>query len=81
VRFRVTDCADYRWTWAVSPPVTDVLRNALDLGPTLPATGHRVEPLGSERCRVTFEIPPLAAPYVVVCRRALGTLERLADER
>ena len=80
-RFRVTTCADYRWTWSVSPPLTDAFRNVLSLAPTVPATGHRVEPLDEERCRVVFEVPPLGAGYAVVCRRALATLERLAHER
>ena len=43
----------------------------------LPATGHRVEPLGLHRCRVVFEVPLIAAAYAVVCRRALGRIERL----
>ncbi|MFC5973216.1 SRPBCC family protein [Halomarina salina] len=79
-RFRITSCTDYRWTWSVSPPLTDAVRNVLDLGPTLPATGHRVEPLGEGCCRVVFEIPPLGAGYAVVCRRALATLDDLARE-
>lgn len=37
----------------------------------LVATGHRVEPLGPCRCRVVFEVPRLAWPYALVCRRAL----------
>jgi hypothetical protein len=68
VPYEVTACGDGRWTW-------DVAR--------LPATGHRVEPVGEGRCRVVFEIPPLAAGYVPVCRRALSRIESilLADER
>ncbi|WP_049900393.1 SRPBCC family protein [Halococcus agarilyticus] len=62
--FRVTECADRRWTWRVAG---------------VPATGHRVEPLESG-CRVAFEIPPLAAPYALVCRRGLATIERLARD-
>jgi len=49
-----------RWGWRVAG---------------LPATGHRVEPDG-RGCRITFEVPALAAPYVAVCRIAL---RRLAD--
>jgi uncharacterized protein YndB with AHSA1/START domain len=52
-----------RWTWAVAG---------------VPATGHRVEPLGPGRCRVTFEVPTWAAPYLLVCRQALVRIERLA---
>ncbi|WP_440989682.1 SRPBCC family protein [Haloarchaeobius baliensis] len=68
VPYEITSCGDGRWTW-------DVAR--------IPATGHRVEPVAEERCRVVFEIPPLAAGYVPVCRRALKKIEAilLADER
>ena len=51
-----------RWTWTVA---------------RLPATGHRVDALDG-RCRVTFEVPILAAGYVPVCRRALDRIARLA---
>jgi hypothetical protein len=54
-----------RWSWRVGG---------------VPATGHRVEPLGARRCRVVFEVPAPAWPYAVVCRRALRRIERaLAD--
>jgi hypothetical protein len=53
-----------RWTWRVAG---------------VPATSHRVEPLGEGRCRIVFEVPPLAAPYTLVCDRALDTLVRLAE--
>ncbi|EMA52225.1 SRPBCC family protein [Halococcus salifodinae] len=60
--FRVTECANRRWAWRVAG---------------VPATGHRVEPLGAG-CRAVFEVPPLAAPYALVCRRALASIDRLA---
>lgn len=44
------------------------------------ATDHRVESLGAHRCRVGFGVRWPAAPYLVVCRVALGRLERLAAE-
>ncbi|MFC7154735.1 SRPBCC family protein [Halomarina halobia] len=80
VPFVVTSCADHRWTWEVGVPTVALVRNALDLSPTVPATGHRVEPAG-RGCRVVFELPPLAVGYAVVCRRALATLEEMAHER
>ena len=43
----------------------------------IPATGHRVEPLDAERCRLVFEVPVWAPPYVWVCRRALFRIESL----
>lgn len=42
------------------------------------ATDHRVEPLGTDRCRVGFGVGWLAGPYLAVCRIALGRLEQLA---
>jgi hypothetical protein len=60
--FEVTTCADGRWTWDVAG---------------LPATGHRVVADG-DGCVAAIEVPLLAAPYAVVCRRALGRLERVA---
>lgn len=64
VPFTVTDVEPgRRWDWRVA---------------RVPATGHRVEPVADDRrCRVVFEVPPLAAGYVPVCRRALGDLARL----
>jgi uncharacterized protein YndB with AHSA1/START domain len=62
VPFVVTSCADYRWTWRVAG---------------VPATGHRVTPADGG-CRASFELPLLAAPYALVCRRALGKLGALA---
>jgi uncharacterized protein YndB with AHSA1/START domain len=55
-----------RWAWSVA---------------RVPATGHRVDAVAgaegpaTDRCRVVFEVPLLAAGYVPVCRRAL---ERIA---
>jgi hypothetical protein len=53
-----------RWDWRVAG---------------VPATGHRVAPDGAG-CRVTFEVPWPAAPYVAVCRMALRRLADLLDE-
>jgi len=40
----------------------------------VPATGHRVDPLGPRRCRVSFLIPRWAPFYRPVCRLALRRL-------
>ena len=45
----------------------------------VPATGHRVRPLGAARCRIEFELSSLAAPYWLVCRIAAGRVARLAE--
>lgn len=63
VPFEVTTCDRFRWTWDVAG---------------VPATGHRVGSGGDGRCRAAFEVPLLAAPYAVVCRRALRQIELLA---
>ena len=53
-RFRVTEfVAGQRWNGEVAG---------------IPATGHRVEPHGPDRCRVVFEVPLLATPSLVVHR-------------
>ncbi len=45
------------------------------------ATDHRVEPLGPDRCRVQFGIAWPLAPYLAVCRIALGRLGQLARDK
>ena len=52
-----------RWAWRVGG---------------VSATDHVVEPLGPNRCRVGFGVPWPAAPYLLVCRIALGRIDRLA---
>ena len=41
------------------------------------ATGHRVEPVGPNRCRLTFTVPVWAFGYGLVCRLALMRIDRL----
>jgi uncharacterized protein YndB with AHSA1/START domain len=45
---------------------------------SIQATGHRVEPLETGSCRLTFEIPLWAAPYGLLCKVAVARLARLA---
>ncbi|MBM3693279.1 MAG: SRPBCC family protein [Actinomycetota bacterium] len=47
------------WTWRIGP---------------VRATGHRVAALGPERTRVEFTVPWWAAPYALVCRRAIARI-------
>ena len=44
------------------------------------ATGHRVEPIGPDRCRLVFEVPWFAAPYGAVCQLAAGRIARLCKQ-
>lgn len=62
VPFRVTDfAAGSMWAWTVAG---------------VPATAHRVEPLGEGRCRLGFGTPGWAVPYLAVCRVAMARIER-----
>ncbi|WIV66264.1 SRPBCC family protein [Natrialbaceae archaeon AArc-T1-2] len=65
--FEITDCDPEArsWTWNVA---------------CVPATCHRVETLGEERCRIVFELPTVAAGYVPVCLRALEALADCLEE-
>jgi hypothetical protein len=64
--FRVTEwVAGQRWGWEVAG---------------IPATGHRVEALGPDRCRVVFEVPLLAAPYLTVCRLAAERIRNILEQ-
>jgi hypothetical protein len=46
----------------------------------IPATGHRVLPIGPSLCRVVFEVPVLAAPYLIVCRLAAQRIKNILEE-
>jgi hypothetical protein len=60
--FTVTRLSEWGWAWRI-------------WGVT--ATGHRVTPEGSS-CRVGFEVPLYALPYLLVCWVALRRIESLA---
>jgi len=58
--FVVTDWElGHRWAWRVAG---------------IPATGHRVEPLGADSCRAVIEVPLWAGAYAALCWVALGRL-------
>jgi len=44
----------------------------------LTATGHRVEAIAENRCRLSFTVPIWAAGYGWVCRLALNRIQRLS---
>ena len=46
----------------------------------IPATGHRVLSLGPSLCRVVFEVPVLAAPYLFVCRMAAQRIKNILEK-
>jgi hypothetical protein len=47
----------------------------------IPASDHRVEPIGLRQCRVSFGVPWPTAPYLAICRAALRRLDRLVNDR
>jgi hypothetical protein len=42
----------------------------------IPATGHRVESVGPNQCRLTFTVPAWAFAYGLVCHLALLRIDR-----
>lgn len=61
VNFSITDFIEHTyWSWRVAG---------------IPATGHRLETLDSQRCRLIFEIPFFAFPYAAVCKIALTRIQ------
>ena len=66
VPFRITGWEPGRfWAWSVAG---------------VPATGHRVKPVGSAACDVVFSVPGWAAWYLPVCHAALRRVDRLARD-
>jgi len=67
VRFEISEFEPMRsWRWTVSG---------------ISATGHRVERVDDDHCRLLFEVPWWALPYAVVCRQAAENIERILNER
>lgn len=65
VTFEITRFEKERsWSWRVSG---------------IPATGHRIESLGDDKCLLTFEVPLVAAPYAAVCRTALKRIHKILE--
>lgn len=64
IPFRIRRVEKFFWSWTV-------------LGTTPPSDGHRVEPLGEDRCRISFELPLWGVAYGPVCYGALRRMETL----
>ncbi|RQG99049.1 SRPBCC family protein [Natrarchaeobius oligotrophus] len=63
--FTVTERSDRRWTWRVAGTQ---------------GAGHRVDDLGADRCRVAFELPPLAAGCAPVYLEALERIDAIWND-
>jgi len=53
---------DKRWSWIVAG---------------IQATGHRIESIGAAHCRLTFEVPWFALPYLFVCMLAESRIAKI----
>lgn len=67
VPFTITACdsSERRWAWNVA---------------RLPAAAHRVDNLGSDRCRIAFELRPFATVNAPLCLRALDRMDALLSD-
>ena len=65
--FEITDFVpEKKWSWRVMH---------------IEATGHRVETLTPDKCRLVFEVPHIAAPYLLVCKIAALRIRRICENR
>ena len=66
VPFEITEFEDNEsWSWKISG---------------FQATGHRLERIDYNQCRLIFEVPVLAAPYALVCKLATYRIEKLVKQ-
>lgn len=62
--FQITDFEkDVAWSWVVAG---------------IPATGHRVQAISPDSCRLTFTVPAWAPFYLPVCAAAIRRIGKLA---
>lgn len=47
----------------------------------IPATGHRLEPQRDGLCKLTFEVPLIAAPYTYICKIALDRIAGILENK
>jgi hypothetical protein len=63
IPFVITDYEDKKyWSWSIRG---------------IRATGHRIEHLGEGICTLIFEVPALAAPYLIICWIAIRRIQNL----
>ena len=44
------------------------------------ATGHRLQPTDTGGCLLWFEVPIIAAPYLMICQMALKRIEEILSD-
>ncbi len=65
LEFQITTYVEgSRWAWKVQG---------------IDATDHRVEPLEGDRCRVSFGVPWVVAPYQAICGIAMQRIKTIAE--
>jgi len=65
--FTVTDYEHLSfWLWRIGP---------------IRATGHRLESLNAGECNLWFEVPIIAAPYTLICQKALENINKIASDQ
>jgi hypothetical protein len=47
---------------------------------SIKATGHRIQTVKTGGCYLWFEVPIIAAPYILVCQMTLGRIKNLLSE-
>ena len=63
--FRVTEWTEGQfWSWRV-----------FNIG----ATGHRIDVIAADCCRLIFEVPFWAAPYAIICQIAARRIARILE--
>lgn len=45
------------------------------------ATGHRIQRIADDQCRLIFDMPLFMTPYWFVCAAAVGNIRRIAEAR
>jgi hypothetical protein len=45
------------------------------------ATGHRLESISNKQCRLTFEVPIIAFPYILICKIAIQRIKQIAESK
>jgi hypothetical protein len=88
--FEVDSCTENRWDWRVcgiratghrvEPAPADARNRPAGEAERSEGSEATAKGAGPERCRAVFEVPLFAAPYAVICVRALSHLDRLASE-